>query len=220
MDQKPLFDTPQPQLGDVEETLHRRGVRSVVGVDEAGRGPLAGPVVAAAFWLQLPCELPGELEGLDDSKKLDVEDRRRLYEQLTGGDHHWAVAAMGPEVIDEINVLQATFRAMNTAFGEVTEAVGQTPEAVLIDGNMTIPKGPSNQRAVVGGDGRSIAIAAASVIAKVWRDRRMREADEKWPQYGFASHKGYPTPQHRDAIREHGPCRLHRRSFSGVDAAE
>lgn len=217
MSQERLFDDQQPRVGDVEEVLRNRGVRTVVGVDEAGRGPLAGPVVAAAVALELDQDPSERLEGLDDSKQLEVQDREQLFERLTGGGFVVGVDSSSPSVIDEINILQATFRAMGRAVDEVLDQLGERPDAILIDGQMTIPDGPPGQRAVVKGDGRSLAIAAASIVAKVTRDRRMVEFAERWPEYGFDGHKGYPTAGHREAIRQHGPCQLHRRSFSGVE---
>lgn len=216
MSQQKLMELPDPVIGDIEDRLRQRGVNTVIGVDEAGRGPLAGPVVAAAFVLDLNQPLAEQLDELDDSKKLDANQRDQLFEGLTAGDFRYATAASDAGMIDEINVLQATFRAMKQAVEEVFEKLETPPDTVLIDGNMTIPDGPDNQRAVVSGDARSQAIAAASVIAKVTRDRQMIEAHSRWPDYGFDSHKGYGTAQHRQAIADHGPCPLHRRSFAGV----
>lgn len=215
MTQPPLFDSTAPKLGEIESALRKRGISTVIGVDEAGRGPLAGPVVAGAFFLDLD-DRPGSMEGLDDSKKLEVADRERLYEELIGCEAPSATAHSGPEIIDDINVLQATFRAMTQAVEKVVERVGAPPDAVLVDGHLAMPHGRWDQRPIVKGDARSIAIAAASILAKVERDRYMCRVDDDWPHYGFKSHKGYPTPQHRRALKEHGPCRLHRRSFSGV----
>lgn len=220
MSQQKLIELPERHIGDVERDLKQRGMEFVVGIDEAGRGPLAGPVVAAAFALDLTEPFPDELDDLDDSKKLELDDRERLYEELTAGPFDYAIGSSDAAVIDEINILQATFRAMRLAVDELTGGLQRQPDAVLVDGNLQIPKGPPDQRALVEGDGRSLAIAAASVIAKVHRDRQMCRFDKRWPQYGFASHKGYGTSQHREALREHGPCVLHRRSFAGVDAGD
>ena len=214
--QQPLFQLQPPRIGQVEEQLTDRGMTAIVGVDEAGRGPLAGPVYAAAFALELGEESLDQLAGLDDSKKLDGPRRDELYERLTGGYRPYAIASVGADIIDELNVLQATFRAMKQAVNQVLEKLDSPPDLVLIDGNMSVPGAPWRQRPIVGGDARSLAIAAASILAKVARDRFMCRADEQWPQYGFASHKGYGTPQHRRALKEFGPCKLHRRSFSGV----
>lgn len=218
--QETLFPASDPHIGEIEETLRERGVTTVIGVDEAGRGPLAGPVFAAAFALDVDAASVAELEGLDDSKKIDAAAREAWYETLMQGSHSLAVASVSASVIDEINVLQATFRAMTRAVEQVIAERQVDPELVLVDGNMPIPRRDWTQRPIVGGDRRSLAIAAASIVAKVERDRRMCDADDNWPQYGFASHKGYGTPQHRRALREHGPCPLHRRSFAGVDTDE
>lgn len=220
MTQKALFELPEATPGQVEDQLRRRDVDTVVGVDEAGRGPLAGPVVAAAFFVDLRADHLSELEGLDDSKKVETEDREALYEKLIDFDALYATASRGPAVIDEVNILQATFQAMTEAIEEVVDALESPPDAVLIDGHLTIPHGRWNQRAVVKGDARSHAIAAASILAKVRRDRFMRRIDEDWPEYGFAGHKGYPTQQHRSALEEYGACPIHRRSFSGVPGGD
>lgn len=216
MSQKELFQRQTPQPGDLEGLLVEEGITTVVGVDEAGRGPLAGPVVAAAMWLQLDEVLDGAFEAIDDSKRLDEATREELYDRLRGGDHSHAIASSDARLIDDINVLQATFRAMEAAVAAVIDERGQEPEVVLVDGNLVIPKASWTQRAIVKGDQRSRAIAAASVLAKVHRDRLMRDAHERWPEYGFDSHKGYGTAAHREALKIHGPCRLHRRSFAGV----
>lgn len=219
MTQTTLFETETPQLGQIEDRLLERGIETVIGVDEAGRGPLAGPVVAAATWLRISADTEEIFDGIDDSKKLDEATREQLYDEFVAGDHRYATASTDAETIDEINVLEATFRAMKQAVDAVIESVGAPPKVVLVDGNLPVPGADWNQRSVVKGDQRSRAIAAASVLAKVARDRKMRRAHQRWPHYGFASHKGYGTAQHRAAIEEHGPCRLHRRSFAGVTGA-
>ncbi len=216
MSQNELFEVPEPRVGDVETALRERGVKSVIGVDEAGRGPLAGPVVAAAYWLDLRASSMDALQGVDDSKRLDAAGRDAFFETLTEAAAPFAIASMPASVIDEINILQATFRAMEQAVDEVVDTAGEHPDLVLIDGNLAIPGGQWKQRAIVKGDQCSLAIAAASILAKVSRDRLMCDAGDTWPHYGFASHKGYGTPQHRRALEEYGPCSLHRRSFAGV----
>ena len=216
MSQGELFTGSSPEIGEVEERLRAEGIRTVIGVDEAGRGPLAGPVHAAAFWLDLASPLPAALEELNDSKKLQESTRERLFDALENEGRPMAIGVCQAEVIDEINVLQATFRAMRSAVEEVIEAVGEPPELILVDGNMIIPGVDWKQEAFIKGDARSQAIAAASILAKVSRDRVMREADKKWPQYGFLSNKGYGSAMHRKALRKFGPCELHRRSFAGV----
>lgn len=220
MSQSELFKVAEPVVGDVEKRLRDRGIETVIGVDEAGRGPLAGPVVAAAYWLSVDDLSAPALKGIDDSKRLNAARREECFDRLSEALSAFAIASSAATVIDELNVLNATFRAMEQAVTEVIDKTGGSPDLVLIDGNLTIPSAPWRQQAVVKGDQRSLAIAAASVLAKVSRDRVMCEAHEKWPQYGFASHKGYGTAQHREMLREYGPCPLHRRSFAGVVTAD
>ncbi|MBE2204530.1 MAG: ribonuclease HII [Chthoniobacterales bacterium] len=195
-----------------EELLVRRGIPSVAGIDEAGRGPLAGPVVAAAVVLPPGFHLP----GLDDSKKLSATKRDMLYVALTGSPGvRWASAHLDNNEVDRWNILRATHRAMRQAF----LSLKPLPEHALIDG-LPVPDFPCPQTALVGGDALSLSIAAASIIAKVERDRAMDALDAKYPEYGFSAHKGYPTPAHLAKLREHGPCPIHRRSFSPVAQAE
>jgi ribonuclease HII len=196
---------------EFEQTLWQQGVTRVAGVDEAGRGPLAGPVVAAAAILPSHWSksgLPRELNGLNDSKQLTVMQREKYFEFLTAcADIEFAIAAVDAGVIDEINILQATYRAMNDALAQLN------PQHALVDGRpvktLRVP-----QTAIVKGDARSYSIAAASVLAKVTRDRLMREYHVQFPEYGFAGHKGYGTAKHMAAIEEHGACPIHRRSFA------
>ena len=198
---------------EFERALWTKGLTRIAGVDEAGRGPLAGPVVAAAAILPLKwaeAGLPRELEGLNDSKQLTAAQREQFSTYLTAcGEVQYALAQVGAGQIDAINILRATHRAMN----EVLAKLLPVPEHALVDGRpvktMTIP-----QTAIVRGDARSYSIAAASVLAKVARDRLMLEFDRQWPKYGFAEHKGYGTAQHLAAIAAHGPCPIHRRSFA------
>jgi ribonuclease HII len=196
-----------------EQELWRKEISLVAGVDEAGCGPLAGPVVAAA--VVFPCSwletgLYTKLRGLNDSKQLTVEEREKFYAVITAHPEiRWAVASVDVEMIDRINIRQAAWRAMNLAL----EQLVPQPQHVLVDGLrikwLTYP-----QTALVKGDARSYSIAAASVVAKVTRDRMMLEFDKLYPGYGFAEHKGYGTPAHCAAIQERGPCPIHRRSFS------
>lgn len=187
-----------------EEQFRSEGYTLVCGTDEAGRGPLAGPVVAGA------CILPAGLiiEGLDDSKKLTEKKRERLFAEICEKALCWSVALSTPEEIDEINILNASLQAMRRAI----DGLSMRPDFVLVDGNVDrdfqIPA-----KAVVGGDGIVQSIAAASVLAKVTRDRMCEELDKEYPMYGFAKHKGYPTPAHKLAVYEYGPCPEHRRSF-------
>lgn len=176
----------------------------ICGCDEAGRGPLAGPVVAAA------CILPEGYvpEGLDDSKKLTEKKREKLYAEITEKAVAWCAAEASPEEIDRINILSASLLAMKRA----VEGLGTPVDYILVDGN--IYRGfDSPGKAVVGGDGISPSIAAASIIAKVTRDRQCAEMHEKYPEYNFAKHKGYPTKDHKLAVYEFGPCPIHRKSF-------
>ena len=176
----------------------------VCGIDEAGRGPLAGPVCAAAVIL------PPDWEpaGLDDSKKLSASKREALYKEITEKAVSWAVAFASEKEIDEVNILQATFLAMRRALSGLDRA----PDFALVDGNRDPGLGIPT-RCEVKGDGRFACIAAASVLAKVSRDRFMDEMDEAYPQYGFLRHKGYPTKAHYLALAQYGPCPIHRRSF-------
>lgn len=189
-----------------------KGFFILAGVDEAGRGPWAGPVVAAAVVLRPDASIP----GLDDSKKLTPAVRDRLYDAVRAEALHHAVAFSSPEIIDEKNILRATLDAM----GRAVVGLGADPSLVLIDGNRGLPTLPARQqKTLVGGDGRSACVAAASVLAKVTRDRWMAEAHRRYPQYGFDQNKGYGTPDHADALRRHGPCPLHRKSFAPVRAS-
>jgi ribonuclease HII len=176
-------------------------------VDEAGRGPLAGPVVAAAVILGVR----RRIAGLDDSKALPPAARARLYDQIVKEADAVGVGMADPATIDRVNVLEATRLAM----GRALRALPAEPDLVLTD-FVAVPGLPCPQRNLVGGDRRSATVAAASIVAKVVRDRLMAEADREYPAYGFARHKGYATAEHREALRLHGPCPLHRRSFAGV----
>ena len=190
-----------------ESAAWRRGISRLAGVDEAGRGPLAGPVVAAAVVLA-----PGaRIAGVDDSKRLLPEERQRLFDLIQERAVGVGVGIVDHLTIDRINILQATRLAMGQALG----ALGMEPELVLTD-FVTVPGLRCPQRNLVEGDRRSASVAAASIIAKVTRDRIMEEADREYPLYGFGRHKGYGTPEHRIALEQHGPCALHRRTFAGI----
>ncbi|CDM64549.1 ribonuclease HII [Pyrinomonas methylaliphatogenes] len=191
-----------------EEEARAAGFRLIAGLDEVGRGALAGPVVAAAVILDPCAPLP---DGLDDSKRLSPAERERIAEELKRTAIAIGIGEVSAEEIDRINILQATRRAMMIAL----HRLDPRPDYLLIDG-MRLPGSGLAQRAIVGGDAISASIAAASVIAKTWRDRLMRECDALYPAYGFASHVGYGTRAHLEALRIHGPCPLHRRSFRGV----
>jgi ribonuclease HII len=196
-----------------ERKLRKKGVRLIAGVDEAGRGPLAGPVVAAA--VVLPEKFRHKV--LNDSKQLSAAVREELYLELTrpGNGIGWAVSISGSDEVDRINILRATHQAMRRAVA----ALAIAPEHVLIDG-LPVRPFPIPQTALVGGDALSLSIAAASVIAKVTRDRIMVEMDALYPGYNFSQHKGYGTAEHLDKLRLHGPCPIHRRSFMPVAQAQ
>jgi ribonuclease HII len=198
---------------DFERALWGRGLTRIAGVDEAGRGPLAGPVTAAAAILPAQwaeAGLPKELEGLNDSKQLTPLQREGFFSFLTAcGEVEFAVAQIDAGRIDEINILQATHQAMNAALA----GLNPQPQHALVDGRpvktLRVP-----QTAIIQGDARSYSIAAASVLAKVTRDRLMLEFDRQWPAYGFAGHKGYGTARHLAALAALGPCPIHRKSFA------
>ncbi|MGY0557355.1 MULTISPECIES: ribonuclease HII [unclassified Lysobacter] len=184
----------------------------IAGIDEAGRGPLAGPVVIAAVVLG-PGRTP--VNGLNDSKQLNAKRREALYDRIVERALAWHVVAVEVEEIDRINIFQATMVGMRRAL----EGVLHVAELARIDGN-ALPRGlPCPAEAWIGGDARDRAIMAASILAKVTRDRLMTDLHRQWPHYGFDAHKGYPTPAHLAALATHGPCPQHRRSFAPVRAA-
>ncbi len=191
-------------LWEIERSCRARGITMVCGADEAGAGPLAGAVYAAA--VILPPEL--EIKGLNDSKKLSEKRREQLFPVIQEKAVAWAVAWVDEKEIDEINILNARLLAMKRAIEQLSPAA----EYALIDGNrdagITIP-----HETVVKGDSRSASIAAASILAKVSRDRYMVEMAQQYPQYEFEHHKGYPTKRHYELLRQYGPCPIHRRSF-------
>lgn len=188
----------------LEIQKNSEGYKYVCGCDEAGRGPLCGPVVAAA--VILPTDV--EIDGLNDSKKLTEKKREKLFDIIKQKAIAYAIAEATPEEIDEINILNASMLAMNRA----VDALAVKADFALIDGNCSrgfkIPT-----ETVVKGDAKSASIAAASILAKVTRDRGCIELDRSYPQYGIAKHKGYPTKDHMDAVREHGPSPIHRKTF-------
>jgi ribonuclease HII len=198
---------------EFERVLWRKNIARVAGVDEAGRGPLAGPVVAAAAILPsrwAETGLPAGLAGLNDSKQLTETQREKFFAFITGcGEIEFGIAEVDAAMIDEINILQATHRAMNDALAKLNPL----PPHALVDGRpvktLRVP-----QTAIVKGDARSYSIAAASVLAKVTRDRRMRGFHTQFPEYGFAGHKGYGTAKHLAAIEKFGACAIHRKSFA------
>jgi ribonuclease HII len=204
---------------EFERVLWRQNLARIAGVDEAGRGPLAGPVVAAAailpsHWAETG--LPAGLAGLNDSKQLTAAQREKYFQFITGCEEiEFAIAQVDAAAIDEINILQATHRAMNDAL----EQLNPQPQHALVDGRpvktMRVP-----QTAIVKGDARSYSIAAASVLAKVTRDRLMLGFHAQFPEYGFAEHKGYGTAKHLAAIAQFGACPIHRKSFAPLKQPE
>jgi len=192
------------KLLNYEQQLWKVGKKFLVGIDEAGRGPLAGPVVAAAVIFPQTIFIA----GVTDSKKLSAATRERLYDLISKKALAIGVGSCGEKIIDQINILQATYCAMKQAIA----SLGIQPHHVLVDGRL-IPDLNIPQTAIPGGDGKCFSIAAASIIAKVTRDRLLIEYDRQFPQYGFAQHKGYPTKKHIQAIIKHGYCAIHRTSF-------
>jgi ribonuclease HII len=191
----------------LEEAARSGGALRIAGVDEVGRGPLFGPVVAAAVILQKGCHLP----GLDDSKKLSEKKRNAIVPEIRSNAVAWAIAAVDAETIDRINIRQASLLAMRRA----VEQLALSPDFLLIDGRDTIDW-DCPQQSVIHGDTLSLSIAAASVLAKVHRDRLLVELDREYPGYGLAEHKGYGCPAHLEALERLGPTPLHRKSFHPV----
>jgi ribonuclease HII len=192
------------------------GHRLIAGVDEVGRGPLAGPVVAAAVIL------PEEhgIEGIADSKELTPSKREKLSQAIQQKALSFGLGVVGPERIDEINILRASLEAMSIAMRQLIEK-GTRPDLVLVDGTFCFPwpesGAPLLQKPFVRADARSQVVGAASILAKVHRDAMMVQYHARWPHYGFDRHKGYPTADHRRALREHGLCEIHRKTFAGVE---
>ena len=192
-------------ISPLEKNLRKKGFGLIAGVDEAGRGPLAGPVFASAVILLKNAKI----KGLDDSKKLSPANREKVFGLIMNRAICVGVGVCEEGEIDRINILQATFRAMSQA----VEALSKKPDIILVDGNRAIPHIVVPQKTVIGGDGKCACIAAASVVAKVLRDRYMIKLHKKYPEYGFDRHKGYGTKAHFIAIRTYGPSSIHRKSF-------
>lgn len=192
-------------LKQIETKLYEEGVETICGIDEAGRGPLAGPVVVAA--VIMPKD--SMIEGVNDSKKVSEKKREALYEQITKEAISYAVGIIDQKEIDQINILNATKKGLT----EAIKGLEVKPERILVDALTNIDTCNIPYTSIIKGDAKSYSIAAASIIAKVTRDRIMREWDELYPQYGFEKHKGYGTKMHIDAIKEYGLCPLHRLSF-------
>ena len=193
-------------LKEYETNLHKEGIEYVAGIDEAGRGPLAGPVVVAV------CIMSENsfLEGVNDSKKVSEKKRETLYEKIVETAISFGVGIVDEKRIDEINILNATKEALTIAISKLETK----PDIILVDALTGIDTLGIPYKAVIKGDATIYSISAASIIAKVTRDRMMKEADKKYPKYGFEKHKGYGTKMHIDAIKEHGLCEIHRRSFT------
>ena len=193
------------QLKELEEKQYQQGIQFLCGIDEAGRGPLAGPVVVAS--VILPRD--SMIEGVNDSKKVSEKKRELLYEEIISQAISWAVGIVNEKVIDKINILNATKQGVT----ECIKGLAQRPDRILVDALTHINTCGIPYDSVIKGDAKCYSIAAASIIAKVTRDRIMRQWDEVYPQYGFLSHKGYGTAKHIAAIQEYGICPIHRRSF-------
>ena len=194
-------------LKELEKELHTKGFKNICGIDEAGRGPLAGPVVVAG--VIMPED--SMIEGVNDSKKVSEKKRELLYDQILEEAISYSVAIIGQDVIDDINILNATKHGVTS----VVKGLDVRPDLVIIDALQHIDTDGVPYESIIKGDAKCYSIAAASIIAKVTRDRIMREWDSIYPQYGFAQHKGYGTAKHIAAIKEYGLCPIHRRSFTG-----
>lgn len=203
----PISDFAETDSFSFERELFRQGYKIVAGTDEAGRGPLAGPVVAACVVLPTGCDF----KQFRDSKQTSATERQRLSGLLQEIGADIGIGYGTVQEIDRINILQASLLAMKKSL----EDLSAKPDFLLVDGKFPIPLFIP-QKSLVKGENRSASIAAASIVAKVERDRLMAEYHEKYPQYGFARHKGYPTAEHRRLLAEHGPCKIHRRTFKGV----
>ena len=203
------------EIKKIEEELYSQGTTSIAGIDEAGRGPLAGPVVVAC--VVMPKD--SMIEGVNDSKKVSEKKREKLYEEIIKEAIGYGVGIISQEEIDRINILNATKEGLTTAIKELEKDLQEKqrefdkPEIILVDALTKIDTDHIPYRSIIKGDAKSYSIAAASIIAKVTRDRIMRQWDEVYPVYGFAKHKGYGTAAHIQAIKEYGLCPLHRRSF-------
>jgi ribonuclease HII len=198
-----------PDMTMIEKSLFKRGHNFIAGVDEAGRGPLAGPVVAAAVILPID----HNIEGLDDSKKLSAKRREILFEEIADSGAVCAVGIIDNDTIDKINILKASLTAMRKA----VMSLETSADFILVDGSFTIPNLDLPQFALVGGDKYCNSISAASIVAKVTRDRIMDRYQKLYPQFSFGQHRGYPTRLHLEELKEHGPTEIHRRSFKPVE---
>ncbi len=205
-----IFPLPPEDTFSLERLLYQRGYTAVAGLDEAGRGPLAGPVLAACVILPPDCEYA----LFKDSKQLSAKRREDLFELLYQNGAVIGVGSANPREIEQLNILQASLLAMRRAMEECM-VKGRAPDYLLVDGKAKIPVA-LGQQSLIKGESKSASIASASIIAKVQRDHLMLEAHRQYPEYGFDRHQGYPTLAHKQAIKRHGPCPLHRRTFRGV----
>ena len=192
-----------------EENLYNEGLKYICGIDEAGRGPLAGPVVVGA--VVMPRD--SMLEFMNDSKKVTEKRRELLYEEIINNSLAYGIGIISQEEIDKINILNATKKGLHEALGQVIEKLKQKPDIIIVDALREIDTFGITYESIIKGDATCYSISAASILAKVTRDRIMAEWDKIYPQYGFAAHKGYGTAKHIQAIKEYGPCPLHRKSF-------
>ena len=192
-------------LKSIEKELYHKGVERICGIDEAGRGPLAGPVVVAG--VIMPQD--SMIEGVNDSKKVSEKKREKLYDSILQEAISYSVAIIGQDIIDEINILNATKQGVT----KVIEELDQKPNLILVDALAHIDTKGIPYDSIIKGDAKCYNIAAASIIAKVTRDRIMRQWDEVYPQYGFFNHKGYGTAKHIQALKQYGPCPIHRKTF-------
>jgi ribonuclease HII len=194
------------QLKEIEKDLYQKGFKNICGIDEAGRGPLAGPVVIAGVIMPQG----SMIEGVNDSKKVSEKKREKLYDLILEEAISYSVAIIGHDVIDEINILNATKQGLT----QVVDGLDVKPDLIIVDALTHINTRGIPYESIIKGDAKCYNIAAASIIAKVTRDRIMRQWDEIYPQYGFINHKGYGTAKHIEAIKEYGLCPIHRRSFT------
>lgn len=194
------------QLKEIEKDLYQKGFKNICGIDEAGRGPLAGPVVIAGVIMPQG----SMIEGVNDSKKVSEKKREKLYDLILEEAISYSVAIIGHDVIDEINILNATKQGLT----QVVDGLDVKPDLIIVDAITHINTRGIPYESIIKGDAKCYNIAAASIIAKVTRDRIMRQWDEIYPQYGFINHKGYGTAKHIEAIKEYGLCPIHRRSFT------
>lgn len=197
---------------DEEKKIFEQGYEIIAALDEAGRGPLAGPVVAACVIFKANFSINNDLKTVNDSKKLTAKKREELFEFIKENFIEVGIGICDHQTIDRINILQATFLAMKKAIGSIKNK----PDFLMIDGSIKLPNCSTPQQAYIKGDEKIFAIAAASIIAKVTRDRIMREMDKLYPNYGFVKHKGYGTKFHIEKLKQYGPCPIHRLSFNKV----